>query len=115
MLLVVNHVGVVLLFLHLLLKQSGVFLGAENDRVFVQPIELAWPFGEFGERPRFAAVRIEQPDLRSSRIRLGIRPLARTHKCNQLAVRRPARLGVMIRAARQLNFRALGKARQKKI
>ena len=76
---------VFLLFLRLLIR-AGIFLGAENERVFVQPLRLAWRTLQFGQRISLSAMRINQPDLRRGGIRLRSRPWARTQKSNPLPI-----------------------------
>ena len=110
---VVDHVGVVFLFLHLHFVERGIFGRAEDDRVFVEPFGLLRRMREIGEMPRFAAVRVDQPELHARRVGLRFGAGARAEECDLLAVGRPLRLQVVVGAARQRDLvRVAGQARQ---
>src|SRR5208337_4757513 len=89
---------------------AGIFFGAEDQGVFVQPVDLTGSAREFRESVRFATMRADQPNLHRNGIWFGLRAWPGTEKGDPLAIRGPARRSVAVSAASELNFAFLRQA-----
>ena len=112
MLRIIHHFRIIFLALQFLFIKRRIFLRAEKNRVFINPIDAARSACQLCKNPRLAAVRIDQPDLYRSRIRLCAEARAIAGERHQLSVGRPLRLSIVVAAARELNFFVFGQARQ---
>ena len=117
--LVFDHLRrVLLVVLQRRLAPTGVLLGDEDERVLPGPCEVRDAARAVGERPRLAAGRVEEPDLRlrvvvglASLLALVVFLLGRgpaAQEGQMRPVRRPARRRATLRPARQLHLSPRG-------
>src|SRR5580704_3685187 len=70
---------------------------------------------QFRQRPRLAAMRVDYPDLRGIGVRLCAMARAIAGEGDELSVRRPLRLAIVVAASGELDFLTVGEAGQNQI
>ena len=114
-LLVIYHPGGIFLFLDVALVQRRVFLCDKDDGVLVFPFEAPDAAFKPGQVPGFAALGVDEPELRPRCVSLLLRQRSRAQEGNQPPVGRPARTAVAVGPACQLDFLLFGQAAQEQI